>query len=88
MAIFHLNYLNQVQIAANTLSGNRAKSIIQRFPNFPHSGEGTCPPAGNEERVAPATTANPFSFRKENGFDPKESDFEGMAPAPFDRRAV
>ena len=33
MAIFRLNYLNQVQIAANTLSRNRAKSIIQRFPN-------------------------------------------------------
>ena len=32
MAIFHLNYLNQVQIAANTSSRNRAKSIIQRFP--------------------------------------------------------
>ena len=32
MAIFRLNYLNQVQIAANTLSRNRAKSIIQRFP--------------------------------------------------------
>ena len=31
MAIFRLNYLNQVQIAANTLSRNRAKSIIQRF---------------------------------------------------------
>lgn len=36
MAIFRLNYLNQVQIAANTLSRNRAKSIIQRFPSFPN----------------------------------------------------
>ena len=34
MAIFHLNYLNQVQIAANTSSRNRAKSIIQRFPSY------------------------------------------------------
>lgn len=34
MAIFHLNYLNQVQIAANTSSRNRAKSIIQRFPKI------------------------------------------------------
>ena len=34
MAIFRLNYLNQVQIAANTLSRNRAKSIIQRFPRY------------------------------------------------------
>lgn len=32
MAIFRLNYLNQVQIAANTLSRNRTKAIIQRFP--------------------------------------------------------
>ena len=28
-----LNYLNQVQISANTSSRNRAKSIIQRFPS-------------------------------------------------------
>ena len=33
MAIFRLNYLNQVQIAANTSSRNRTKAIIQRFLN-------------------------------------------------------
>ena len=32
MAIFRLNYLNQVQIAANISSRNRTKAIIQRFP--------------------------------------------------------
>ena len=32
MAIFCLNYLNQVQIAANTSSRNKTKAIIQRFP--------------------------------------------------------
>ena len=31
MAIFRLNYLNQVQIAANISSRNRTKAIIQRF---------------------------------------------------------
>ena len=34
MAIFRLNYLNQVQIAANISSRNRTKAIIQRFPKF------------------------------------------------------
>ena len=34
MAIFRLNYLNQVQIAANTSSRNRTKAIIQRFLSF------------------------------------------------------
>ena len=38
MAIFHLNYLNQVQIAANTSSRNRTKAIIQRFPKFQVGG--------------------------------------------------
>ena len=33
MAIFRLNYLNQVQIAANISSRNRTKAIIQRFPS-------------------------------------------------------